>query len=509
MPLQKQFGAKIEAYISTMLKWSWSSNESYEPSTEDALLVLGHDGAPSGELPGGSYAVLRHRIQASLVKQKDGRLEGGEWIGSEGERGIAWVQGLPAKAGLDGDERLRLGASEAFSAALRRKPARVVMLCDQIPSERIPLLLEGIWNSAYRFEPYKSKKTGAIPELVFCGKADSTILVRTLLEAAAQVLMGIDLARDLVNEPGSVLVPKEYLARIEATFKATGIKVKVKTRAQLEKEGYQGIVTVGKGSSNEPMLVTLEYRPKNPVSGRHLALVGKGITFDTGGISLKPGDKMWEMKCDMAGSAAVVGALLALNRMQVPLEITGILCLAENRPGNGSVLPGDIFTARNGKTVMVDNTDAEGRLVLTDGLYEAGVVGATHVIDLATLTGSIVRALGPSIAGIFANQDALAQLLKDCGRKTGEKYWQMPLDAEYRERLDDSTADMKNIGGADAGSITAALFLKEFLPENVEWAHIDIAGPAFLTKSWKYFREGGTGFGVSTLVECATRLAAS
>lgn len=233
----------------------------------------------------------------------------------------------------------------------------------------------------HRFEPYKSKKVAAILEIVFCGKADSAIFVRTLLDAATQVLKGIDLARDLVNEPGSVLVPKEYLARIEATFKATGIKVKVKTRAQLEKEGYQGIVTVGKGSSNEPMLVTLEYRPKNPVTGRHLALVGKGITFDTGGISLKPGDKMWEMKCDMAGSAAVVGALLALEQMQVPLEITGILCLAENRPGNGSVLPGDIFTARNGKTVMVDNTDAEGRLVLTDGLYEAGVAGATHVID--------------------------------------------------------------------------------------------------------------------------------
>lgn len=492
-----------------MLNWSWSSNESFEPSTEDALLVLGQDGATSGELPGGSYAVLRHRIQASLAKQKDGRLEGGEWIDSEGERGRAWVQCLPSKLGLDGDECLRLGASEAFAAALRRKPSRIVLLCDQIPSERIPLLLEGIWNSAYRFEPYKSKKAAAIPEIVFCGKADSAIFVRTLLDAATQVLKGIDLARDLVNEPGSVLVPKEYLARIEATFKATGIKVKVKTRAQLEKEGYQGIVTVGKGSSNEPMLVTLEYRPKNPVTGRHLALVGKGITFDTGGISLKPGDKMWEMKCDMAGSAAVVGALLALEQMQVPLEITGILCLAENRPGNGSVLPGDIFTARNGKTVMVDNTDAEGRLVLTDGLYEAGVVGATHVIDLATLTGSIVRALGPSIAGIFANQDTLALLLKECGRKTGEKYWQMPMDAEYRERLDDSTADMKNIGGADAGSITAALFLKEFLPENVEWAHIDIAGPAFLTKSWKYFREGGTGFGVSTLVECAKRLAAS
>jgi leucyl aminopeptidase len=492
-----------------MLNWSLTSNESLELSIEDALLVLGQEGTPSGELPGGSYAVLRHRIVASLAKQKDGRLEGGEWIESEGERGRAWVQGVSAKPGLDGDECLRIAASEAFAAAMKRKPARIVVLCDQMPAERTALLLEGIWNSNYRFDLYKSKKATAVPEVVFCGKADTAVLARTKLEAAAQVLAGIDLARNLVNEPGSVLTPKEYLARIEAAFKATGIKVKVKTRAQLEKEGYQGIVTVGKGSHNEPMLVTLEYRPKNPVAGRHLALVGKGITFDTGGISLKPGDKMWEMKCDMAGSAVVVGALLALNQLQVPLAITGILCLAENRPGEGSVLPGDIFTARNGKTVMVDNTDAEGRLVLTDGLYEAGVVGATHVIDLATLTGSIVRALGPSIAGIFANNDALAQLLKNCGSKAGEKFWQMPMDAEYRERLDDSTADMKNIGGADAGSITAALFLKEFLPDNVEWAHIDIAGPAFITKSWKYFREGGTGFGVPTLVECAKRLAAS
>lgn len=486
-----------------MLNWQWISSEAFEPTADDVLVVLGVDGVPSGELAG-EHGPLRERVVAGLASMKDGRLEGGEWI----EAGTAklWLVPVAAKPGLDADECLRAAAAEAFNAAARRKPGRIVVLCDGIPAERIRLLLEGIGLSTYRFDRYKSKKSEAMPVLVLCGKAEDAAPMQAQLAAAQSVLEAIEFARDLVNEPGSSLPPKIFAERVEAAAKAVGLTTRVRTREELEKEGFQGLVTVGKGSDHAPMMLVLEYRPKGIGAGPHLALVGKGITFDTGGISLKPGDKMWEMKNDMAGGAAVCGAILAIARLQLPLAVTAIVCLAENRPGNASVLPGDIFTARNGKTVMVDNTDAEGRLVLTDGLFEAGEVGATHIVDLATLTGSIVRALGTSIAGVFANQDEIATLLIDSGRRHGEKYWRMPLDAEYRDRLDDPVADMRNIGGADAGSITAGLFLQEFVPEGAAWAHLDIAGTAFVTKSWKYFREGATGFGIPTLVECAKRL---
>jgi leucyl aminopeptidase len=210
----------------------------------------------------------------------------------------------------------------------------------------------------------------------------------------------------------------------------------------------------------------------------------------------------------MAGSATVVGALAAIARARLPIQVSAVVCLAENRPGNASVLPGDIFKAKNGTTVMVDNTDAEGRLVLTDGLWEAGELGATHIVDLATLTGAVVRALGSSIAGILGDDEGLSEMIRASGAVAGEKFWPLPLDFEYRSKLDDAVADLKNSGGAEAGAITAALFLKEFVPAKTAWAHLDIAGTAFATKPWKYFPEGATAFGVRTLLELARRLSA-
>jgi leucyl aminopeptidase len=489
-----------------MVKWQWTSSESYEACVDDALLVLGMDGQASGELGGGAFAVLRHRASSLLARRKEEAFEGGFWIDSEGERLQAWIQPVDSKPGLDSDDALRLAASDGFTATLRRKPSRVVLFCDQLAPERLPLLLQGIWLSSYRFDRYKSKPLPALPELLLCGRSDAALLSRSHLEAAEVVLSATDFARDLVNEPGSSLPPAEFVARVEALAKTCGLKTSARRRAQLEKEGFGGIVTVGKGSRHEPALLTVEYCPKDVPASPHLVIVGKGITFDTGGISLKPGDKMWEMKNDMAGAAAACAAVAAIGRLRLPIRVTALACLAENRPGENSVLPGDIFKAKNGKTVMVDNTDAEGRLVLSDGLCEAVSLGATHVVDLATLTGAIVRALGSSIAGLFANQPEWAVRIAEAGRRSGEKFWQMPLEMEYRERLDDPVADLKNIGGAEAGAITAALFLQEFVSGDVAWAHLDIAGTAFVTKPWKYFREGATGFGIPTLVDLARGL---
>jgi leucyl aminopeptidase len=237
-----------------------------------------------------------------------------------------------------------------------------------------------------------------------------------------------------------------------------------------------------------------------------MALVGKGITFDSGGISLKPGDRMWEMKGDMAGAAAVLYALRALGRLQPDVKVVGILCCAENLPDANAQRPGDIFTAKNGKSVMVDNTDAEGRLVLTDGLSRAGEEGASHVLDIATLTGAVVRALGPSVAGIMGNDRELIRRVMRSGEHQGETFWELPLIEEYREALKTPFADLNNIAaGGLAGAITAGLFLREFVPGEAAWAHLDIAGPMFKDKDWKYYEPGAIGFGLKTLVDVAER----
>jgi leucyl aminopeptidase len=214
---------------------------------------------------------------------------------------------------------------------------------------------------------------------------------------------------------------------------------------------------------------------------------------------------MWEMKMDMAGAATALAALCAIATLKLPIHINAVLVLAENRPSSKAILPGDIFKAKNGKTVMVDNTDAEGRLVLSDGLAEAGALNSTHIIDLATLTGAIIRAIGPCLTGLFCNDEAFANQISDAGKSCGEKLWKMPLEMEYREALTDKVADLCNIGG-EAGAITAALFLQEFVPEKTKWAHLDIAGTAFTTKKWKYIDFGATGWGVQSLVNIARSL---
>lgn len=479
--------------------------DAIDPSTTDIFVVLGLEGAPSGELPGGNCAILRRKIKASLEAQGSGELKCAEWVEAEGFRAL--VQTVADKPGLDFSERLRCAAGEAVKAATQRKADRIVILADQVPPAKAALLLEGWWLSSYRFDGWKSKPAPAPVPLVVAVAADKADEAGQLLETAASTLECTDWVRDAVNEPGSALTPQVLADKMEILALANDLSWSARGKHALERDGYGGLITVGKGSDNEPVLGVARYKPENAKPGLHLVLVGKGITFDTGGISIKPADHMWEMKDDMAGSATAIGAIVAIAKAKLPIEVSAVVCLAENRPGNGSVLPGDIFRAKNGTTVMVDNTDAEGRLVLTDGLWEAGDLGATHIVDLATLTGAVVRALGSSIAGVLGDDESLVELIRLSGSIAGEKFWQLPLDAEYRSKLDDTVADLKNSGGPEAGTITAGLFLKEFVPPNTAWAHLDIAGTAFTTKAWKYYPEGATAFGLRTLVELARRLA--
>ena len=367
---------------------------------------------------------------------------------------------------------------------------------------------EGAVLGAYSFDRYKQEKDDFLAR-----EAQLLILVHPDHRADAEarkaryswVSENVNQCRDLINEPGAVVTPEFLAERASEIAKELELEIEVLDPAGLKARGHEGILRVGQGSAHPPRMAILRHVPQKP-SKETLALVGKGITFDSGGISLKPGDHMWEMKGDMAGAAAVLFTLRALGRLRPDVKVVGILCCAENLPDANAQRPGDIFTAKNGKSVMVDNTDAEGRLVLIDGLARAGEEGATHVIDIATLTGAVVRALGPSVAGIMGSDRDLVRRVVGSGENHGETFWELPLVEEYRDSLKIPCADVNNIAaGGLAGAITAGLFLREFVPEKAAWAHLDIAGPALRDKDWKYYEAGATGFGVKTLVDLAER----
>ena len=368
--------------------------------------------------------------------------------------------------------------------------------------------VEGAVIGGYVFDRYRQEK-----DEFFAKEASFTILTHPDHQADAEarrarylwVSENVNRARDLINEPANVVSPEVIATLASEIARELELEVEVLDPTALQAKGYQGILRVGSGSANPGRMIVLRHVPRKP-SKEVIALVGKGITFDSGGISLKPGDKMWEMKGDMAGAAAVLYAMRALGKIRPDVKVVGILCCAENMPDATAQRPGDIFVAKNGKSVMVDNTDAEGRLVLTDGLARAGEEGATHIVDIATLTGAVVRALGPSVAGVMGTDAALVKRVIRSGEHHGEAFWELPLVEEYKDSLKTPYADLNNIAaGGLAGAITAGLFLREFVPQGAAWAHLDIAGPMFKEKEWKYYDAGALGFGVKTLVDLCER----
>jgi len=373
--------------------------------------------------------------------------------------------------------------------------------------EAVPFLgkaVEGAILGSYSFDRYKKEKSELDRielQLVALKKHEQQL--RHYLNRYTIVSEAVNEARDAINEPGSVATP-EYLAEAANKIaKEADLDLKVWDEKKLQKEGYNGLLQVGRGSVHPPRMIRLGYRAKKAKA--HLAFVGKGVTFDTGGISLKPADKMFEMKGDMSGGAAVMYAMKAIGKLKPHVNVTGIIPAAENFPDANAQRPGDIFYARNGKSIMVDNTDAEGRLILTDGLFMAGLEKATHILDIATLTGACVRALGLSVAGIMGNTPQLIQAVIRSGQNQGEIFWELPLPEEYKDMLKTPYADINNIGGPIAGALTAGLFLQEFVPEGIPWAHLDIAGPFIRDKEWKYYEAGAIGFGTKTLVDLAER----
>lgn len=332
--------------------------------------------------------------------------------------------------------------------------------------------------------------------------------VRKGVARAVAIVGGVSVARDLVNMPAQSMTPDHLAEAAERIAKAGGkqIRVNILDREQCTKLGMGAYLAVALGSDNPPRFIHLTYKPTRPTK-KSVAIVGKGVTFDSGGLSLKPADGMMTMKCDMAGAASVLGLFATLTALQPRVEVHGIIAAVENMPSGKAIRPGDIVKASNGKTIEILNTDAEGRLTLADALHYAVGLDVDAVIDLATLTGACVVALGEEITGLMSNDDELAEKLLESAQDAGEKMWEMPLEKRYRSLIDSEIADLRNIPTSRyGGSLTAGLFLQEFVNE-VPWAHLDIAGPAFAEKPMaSYIGKGGTGHGIRTLVEYLERM---
>jgi leucyl aminopeptidase len=406
------------------------------------------------------------------------------------------------KAWLVGGENWRILGKDICEAARAAKLESATVLV-QGKAANPQALVEGMALGDYRYNLCRSGKEGKRVELTVRVPGQAEAVKAGLLVAEAQ-----NLARELADMPPNLLNPQTFAARVRKETRGLDLRVSVTSGARaLRKAGFPGLAQVGQAGSTDPALVEIRYQPKKPGKNpKRLALVGKGLTFDSGGINLKPGDKMWEMKGDMSGAAAVLAAMRLIAQTRPAVPVTAYLCLAENLPDRNAQRPGDIYRARNGKWIHVDNTDAEGRLVLADVLAYACEEGATHVVDVATLTGACMVALGERIAGLMGRHESFLQLVRAAGLEAGEEFWPLPLYGEYRTLLDHPHADLNNAGGRYGGAITAGLFLAEFVPESVKWAHLDIAGPAIQTGGWRYYAKGMTGFSTRTLARLAAKL---
>jgi leucyl aminopeptidase len=408
---------------------------------------------------------------------------------------------------------LRRAAAALVRAAGRSGAALFVLpapLADSAGSPRraAQAVVEGAVLAAYRFISHKSESEGSgIERFVVAAGAgiDVTELGEGMRRGVA-VADAVGLARDLVNEPPSSLTPRRFAdTATEHAQGLPGVTVEVWDEQRIADERLGGLLGVARGSAEPPRLVKMTYEPADPLEadGRvpHVVLVGKGITFDSGGLSLKTADGMVTMKTDMSGAAAVMAAVSACGALGVRVRVTAIAPTTENMPGGRATKPGDVLTIRNGRTIEVLNTDAEGRLVLADALTLASELEPDAIIDLATLTGACVVALGTSIAGAFGSDDALMSRVRAASERAGEGTWPLPLPDEYRSHIDSDVADMKNVGKAgQAGAIAAALLLARFV-DGVPWVHLDIAGPARSDEDSGILSKGGTGFGVRTLLE--------
>jgi leucyl aminopeptidase len=423
-------------------------------------------------------------------------------LGSAGDGEVVGVSGLE-------DLRRAAGAAVRSLAGL----GRVALITPVTGSEIVEATALGAAMAAYSYDGYKTgdpadRKAPVGEILLLTGGEPGSEAGSDAVAAGARAQViadAVKATRDLINTPPSHLYPQAFAELAQAAVEAAavdGLSFEVLDDAALLAGGYGGLTGVGQGSPRKPRLVKITYT--HPDAQRSLAFVGKGITFDTGGISLKPSSSMETMKCDMSGAAAVVQAVVAVAKLGLPVKATAWAALAENMPGGNAIRPSDVLTMYGGKTVEVLNTDAEGRLVLADAIVRAGEEHPDAIVDVATLTGAQVLALGHRTAAVMSNDEEFRTQVESAAERAGEELWPMPLPAHLRKTMDSDVADLANMGDRMGGMLVAGLFLKEFVGEGIPWAHLDIAGPAYNTvAAYGYTPKGGTGYAVRTLVQLA------
>jgi leucyl aminopeptidase len=482
-------GGPLSAVDTDLLIVPWFQDEA-------ASVVAGLDGATGGEV---ARALESKEFQGKAFDLFVTPVTPGAWRA----RRVALIGG---GLGERGPELIRKMATAAGLAARARRVARAAfgVRGNGTSAELAQAAIEGLTLAEFNAGTYKTGEPAPPAPPAW------TVVVTDPNDAAAAAAVArgrvlgecSNLARELANEPGNTLTPREFARRAAALGAEVGVKTEILDENQIENLGMGMLLGVARGSAEPPRVIVFRWEPAGAPASPVLGLVGKGITFDTGGISIKPADRMELMKDDMSGGAAVACAMRAIALLKAPLRVIGVVPTTENMPGGRAIKPGDILKSAAGKTVEVINTDAEGRLILGDGLWYARQLGATHLVDVATLTGAVVVALGKVTTGLFGNNEAWMETVRRVANGAGDRAWPMPLFDEYREQIKSEIADMMNTGGRAAGSITAAMFLKEFV-DGVPWAHLDIAGTAWAEESKPYLPKGPSGVAVRTLAALA------
>ncbi len=458
-------------------------------------------------------------------------IESGELKGKEGE--TAYVHLGAERGGLKAQRLLLVGAGERESytpaqAAQTAGTAVRVLRGRNVKSAGLLLrtsksgheagaaaAIEGALMGLFEPDKYRTidKEERQIERLILLAPGADDAALKRGAERGRIIGEAVNFTRDLANEPGAYMTPTIMAERAREIAGTFGLECDVLEREQMEREGMGALLSVARGSDEPPKLIILKYTPEGQQQNgatngdgkaELLALVGKGITFDTGGISLKPGENMELMKYDMTGGATVLGVMRAIAQLKPAIPVLGVVPSSENMPSGKATKPGDVVRAMNGKTIEVINTDAEGRLVLADAVCYAKKLGATRIVDMATLTGAVSIALGDVNTGILGTDQALIDEVIEAGQDVGEKFWQLPLDKEYTKQIKSDIADIKNVGGRKAGTITAAAFIKEFA-DDISWAHLDIAGTAWGDEAKPYRAKGPTGVAVRTMLRLIDR----
>ena len=477
------------------------------------VIVIGVTEGPDGPVPAPGADDINAALGGNLAEMlgtlgATGKAEEVTKIASSGRLNAPLIAAVGIGTSGNGSgtfdgEALRRAAGAAVRALSAGRPGHIALGLPARDAAEAEAVALGALLGGYVFGRYTGKQ--AETELTLLGNGDQGAAAAA---ARAQVLAeAMTLARDLINTGPSDLFPATFAAEAERVAGAAGLDIEVLDERALAEGGYGGITGVGQGSVHPPRLVRVAYT--NPDAAKTVVLAGKGITFDSGGLSLKPPKSMETMKSDMSGAAAVLAAVAAIAKLSPAVNVVGYLPLAENMPGGMAQRPSDVITIYDGQTVEVLNTDAEGRLVLADALARSGGDSPDLLIDVATLTGAQLVALGPRIMGVMANDDAVRDGVVDAARRAGEQAWPMPLPEELRKGLDSSVADIANVTpDRNGGMLVAGLFLQEFVPDGVRWAHLDIAGPAFHEgEPYGYTPKGGTGAAVRCLVQIALDVA--